>query len=63
MPVYGTTTDDEAAAVYQSLGYKVVRIPSNDMSDNFSGSVHCQTMAYPAMNQADLFSVLQLQPL
>lgn len=63
MPVYGTTTDDEAAEIYENLGYKVVRIPSNDMSDNFSGSVHCQTMAYPAMNQADLFSVLQLSPL
>ncbi len=62
VPMYGLSTDDEAAAVYEGLGYKVVRIPSKDMSDNFAGSVHCQTMAYPAMNQADLMSVLQLQP-
>lgn len=63
MPVYGTPTDDAAAAVYESLGYKVVRIKSNEMSDVYYGSIHCQTMAYPAMNQAELFSILQIMPL
>ncbi len=63
MPVYNVPTDNIAAEVYEKLGYKVIRIPSNDMSDRYSGSVHCQTMAYPPMNEADLMSALQLQPL
>jgi Porphyromonas-type peptidyl-arginine deiminase len=63
MPSYGLTSDAQAASVYESLGFKVIQIPSSELSDSYSGSVHCQTMAYPALNQADLFSALQLQAL
>lgn len=61
MPTYGVPTDAAAKKVYESLGYKVVGIPSNELSDRFFGSVHCQTMAYPAMNENELFSLLNLQ--
>jgi hypothetical protein len=50
MPTYGMPEDREATAVYEKLGYKVISIPSNVLSDNWHGSVHCQTMAYPDMN-------------
>ena len=60
MPTYGISADQEATAVYQSLGYKVYGIPSNDLSDNMHGSVHCQSMAYPAMSQQALLDGVRI---
>jgi agmatine/peptidylarginine deiminase len=52
MPTYGISKDVDAQAAYEKLGFKVVGIPSNELSDSYHGSVHCQTMAYPDMNLA-----------
>lgn len=60
MPVYGMATDEQAKKVYEGLGYKVIGIPSNTLSDNYRGSVHCQVMAYPSMNKRKLFDALRL---
>jgi hypothetical protein len=59
MPSYGGSLDQKAAAVYQNLGYKVVLIPSSELSDSYHGSVHCQIMAYPAMNEQQLVWALK----
>ena len=58
MPTYGVSKDQEAKAVYESLGYKVIGIPSNTLSDDLQGSVHCQTMAYPAISEEALLEAL-----
>lgn len=63
MPAYGTSQDAEAQAAYEALGYKVIPIPSNELSDDFHGSVHCQTMAYPDMNMSIFFNQTGLRPL
>jgi hypothetical protein len=59
MPTYGVSDDSKAAAVYESLGYKVVPIRSNYLSDQLSGSIHCQTMAYPKMDLNQLLESLE----
>jgi hypothetical protein len=61
MPSYGVDLDDQAAKVYEGLGFKVVRIPTNMLSDDEHGSVHCQTMAYPAMAAGALLESLGLR--
>ncbi|MGZ3691989.1 MAG: agmatine deiminase family protein, partial [Pseudobdellovibrio sp.] len=61
MPTYGLASDKQAQAVYEGLGYKVFGIPSNSMSDDMHGSVHCQTMAYPAVNEQQLMQFLNLE--
>lgn len=61
MPVYGDPNDDDAKSVYESFGYKVVGIKSNNLSDNLLGSVHCLTMTYPDMNQQVLIKTLGLR--
>lgn len=61
MPTYGVSTDQQAKKVYEDLGYTVVGITSNTLSDQYNGSVHCQTMAYPAMSEDELMKLLQLQ--
>lgn len=58
MPVYHVAEDAQAQAVYESLGYKVIPIKSITLSDDYNGSVHCQTMAYPAINLTALFKML-----
>jgi agmatine/peptidylarginine deiminase len=57
MPAYGVAEDAEATRVYEQLGYQVIPIRSNTLSDSYQGSIHCQTMAYPKM---DLESFLRL---
>ncbi len=61
MPTYGISTDAQAKKVYEDLGYKVVGIPSNTLSDDMHGSVHCQTMAYPAISEQQLMDALGLE--
>ena len=63
MPTYGTTKDAEAQKVYESLGYKVFGIRSNTLSDQMHGSVHCQTMAYPDIDENVLLQALGLERL
>ena len=58
MPAYGVATDQTASAVYEGLGFKVIPIRSNYLSDSMHGSIHCQTMAYPVMPQEILFKAL-----
>jgi hypothetical protein len=58
MPAFGLSTDRDAAKVYESLGYRVVPIRTNQLSDNDHGSIHCQTMAYPPMPQQMLLDAL-----
>jgi len=59
MPSYGVAEDSKAAGVYEGLGYKVVPVPSKYLSDALSGSIHCQTMAYPKMNMNALVAGLR----
>ncbi|PIT99502.1 MAG: hypothetical protein COT74_10910 [Bdellovibrionales bacterium CG10_big_fil_rev_8_21_14_0_10_45_34] len=47
MPSYSSEQDAAAVAVYEGLGYKVVPVESTGISDNWTGSIHCFTMAYP----------------
>lgn len=61
MPTYGISADAQAKKVYEDLGFTVVGIPSNSLSDDMHGSVHCQTMAYPAINEQQLLKSLGLQ--
>lgn len=61
MPTYGIAKDAEAQKVYQSLGYTVHSIGSNTLSDQLRGSVHCQAMAYPAIDEQALLSSLGLE--
>jgi hypothetical protein len=61
MPTYGIATDEKAKKVYEDLGYTVFGIPSNILSDDMHGSVHCQSMAYPAMDEQQLLNSLGLQ--
>ena len=61
MPTYGMSLDADARKVYEGLGYKVVGIPSNSLSDDMHGSVHCQTMAFPAIQEGALLEMLGLQ--
>lgn len=60
MPIFGVATDLQAQQVYESLGYKVVGIRTNSLSDDQHGSIHCQSMAYPNINEGDLLQLLQL---
>lgn len=60
MPAYGVASDEDARRVYESLGLQVVDITSNVLSDQMHGSVHCQTMAYPALNENELLRALNL---
>lgn len=55
MPTFGNALDLEAQKVYESMGYKVIGIRTNSLSDNLHGSLHCLTMTYPDM---DLHSLL-----
>lgn len=58
MPSYGDSQDGDAQKVYESLGFKVIPIQTISLSDDMHGSIHCQTMAYPAMDQAVLLKAL-----
>jgi hypothetical protein len=60
MPSYGVSQDNDAKAVYEGLGYNVTMIRSNSLSDDMHGSIHCQTMAYPQLDQASLFKSLNV---
>lgn len=61
MPTYGIAKDSEAQKVYESLGYTVHGIRSNTLSDQMHGSVHCQSMAYPAIDEQTLLTSLGLE--
>ena len=60
MPSYGVATDATAQKVYEDLGYTVVKIKSNTLSDSYQGSIHCQTMAYPDVPEQQLLEMLNL---
>lgn len=63
MPVYGVPEDQEATKVYEGLGFRVVPIPSNTLSDRLQGSIHCQTMAYPRMDVEQFLKLTGLKRL
>lgn len=58
MPTYGGALDIEAQRVYENKGYRVIGIPSNSLSDNYRGSLHCLTMTYPEMDVKSLLGSL-----
>lgn len=60
MPIYGSAMDLEAQKVYENMGYKVIGIRSNGLSDQRNGSIHCLTMTYPEMDMRSLLSSLGL---
>ena len=59
LPTYRETTDREAQAVYERLGYKVIPVPSSQISSQGKGSVHCITMVYPSVSERDLVAALR----
>jgi hypothetical protein len=61
MPTYGIALDETAKKVYEGLGYKVVGIRTNSLSDDQHGSIHCQTMAYPNVDEKQLMAALNLE--
>lgn len=61
MPTFAVPTDAEAQKVYENLGYKVIGIPSQYLSDYMQGSIHCQTMAYPKMDLDKLLKALHVK--
>lgn len=61
MPIFGIKEDEKAQKTYEDLGYKVVPIRTNYLSDFLKGSIHCQTMAYPSISKQELFSRLNLE--
>jgi hypothetical protein len=63
MPSYGGSEDVIAQKVYEGLGFRVVPIRSVFLSDRLNGSVHCQTMAYPAIKKQQLLDGLGLREL
>lgn len=58
MPIYHVPEDAQATKVYEQLGYQVIPIQSITLSDDYNGSVHCQTMAYPAIDLQELMDML-----
>lgn len=63
MPEYGRPEDKIAAEVYSQFGYRVVPVPSETISTQGLGSVHCATMAYPKMDEEVLLRKLNLRRL
>lgn len=58
MPAFNISEDDVAAAVYEQLGYRVIRVQSTTISTSGLGSVHCATMAYPKIDSEILLRAL-----
>ncbi len=50
LPQYGENSDAEAAKFYESLGFKLIGLPSSELSNSGKGSIHCITMTYPDVN-------------
>ncbi len=63
LPVYNVKEDKLATDLYTGLGFDVIPFDSSYMSDAMHGSVHCQTMAYPALSKETLLKNLELQEL
>jgi hypothetical protein len=59
MPSYGEAGDAEAEALYRELGFHVVPVPSTQLSSRGKGSVHCITMVYPHVPEAELLQRLR----
>ena len=63
LPQYNRPEDQVAAEVYKSAGYRVIFVPSEVLSSEGQGSVHCATMAYPDMKEEVLLKMLNLERL
>ena len=59
MPSYDRAEDAAAKAVYEKLGYKVVMINSESISEDGHGSLHCITMAYPKIKISALLAAIR----
>ena len=59
MPAYGKGTDDQAKAVYESLGLQVVPANTYTLSESGQGSIHCITMTYPKVPFKELLKALK----
>ncbi|KAF0125482.1 MAG: hypothetical protein FD189_1575 [Elusimicrobia bacterium] len=58
VPVFGRDTDEQAFAVYRSLGLEPFGADSTTLSNSGQGSVHCITMTYPAVPARELMKAL-----
>ncbi|MEW5905621.1 MAG: agmatine deiminase family protein [Elusimicrobiota bacterium] len=58
VPVFGRATDEQALAVYRSLGLEAFGADSRTLSNNGQGSVHCITMTYPKVPARELMKAL-----
>ncbi|HBE87915.1 MAG TPA: hypothetical protein DDW67_02085 [Elusimicrobia bacterium] len=58
VPVFGRSTDEQALAVYRSLGLEAFGADSRTLSNDGQGSVHCITMTYPAVPARELMKAL-----
>ena len=54
VPTFDQPTDYEAVRIYESMGYKVVALPSIELSNDGLGSLHCITMTYPPVEFTEL---------
>lgn len=50
VPQYGEAKDVEAIHFYEAFGFKVIGLPSSELSNYGNGSIHCITMTYPDLN-------------
>ncbi len=58
VPVFGRDTDEQALAVYRSLGLEAFGANSRSLSNQGQGSVHCITMTYPKVPARELMKAL-----
>jgi hypothetical protein len=58
VPVFGRDTDEQALAVYRSLGLEAFGADSKSLSNQGQGSVHCITMTYPKVPARELMKAL-----
>ncbi len=58
LPVFGQAGDQEAIAIYESFGLKVVPVDSTQLSNDGLGSIHCITMVYPKVSFNELMDAI-----
>jgi agmatine/peptidylarginine deiminase len=63
LPAYGKGTDEQARAVYESLGLTVFPADSNHLSEAGEGSIHCITMTYPRVPFKEVLKSLKAREL
>lgn len=58
VPIFNESNDQTALNVYKAAGLNVVGIPTEELSNDGLGSLHCITMTYPKVPFQDLLRAL-----